>query len=686
MNKYQVTNNKEQKLFYLFFAICSLFFFSCEMAPVSTSAISPLSHLPNEGTWYQIFVGSFFDSTGNGIGDLRGITMKLDYLNDSHTWRHAQNIALYGECNDSLHVDGIWLTPIHPSPSYHKYDVDDYMGIDPQFGTMDDFRVLLREAHKRGMKVILDLVLNHSSDRHPWFQNALQEVRSGNPGRYAGYYHFYYGATPPQKESVDYADWWWEWDAGRDGSRWMPGRGIRGRFYRSWGNAAPGIWYEGSFWTGMPDLNFDSHHLREEIQSVADFWLGNGLDGFRLDAVHYFYLWDEIGQYEFDTIPHDAHEKNIRLLRWLNDYSQRINPNVFLIGECWRPVGVIEDYFRSGMNFFHFGTSGTIRSVLNNGNGENWARFLADWDRRVKTRNPNAVISTFLSNHDKYRSFYQMGGEINSWDDGWTEDWLINPSSNATRDQLNPPPGIRGTDRRKFAASLNILAPGTPFIYYGEEIGLLHNVVDYWSHLGDHDHHQFTCDRVVCEPNICGHPNNFRRATDDTDFRGPMWWSNTNRIGTTNPPENRRWSEAALQSRYGNGVEEQMDDYFSLLRHYIRLGNLKSRNPFIAWGNMEFFDTDNNRIAAWHITDNRPGSPTRGQRVIVAHNADYYPEDFDPDSPGGRQMFSMPASERALWIDGVCARHPDWLPTISADGLVIEMPPYTSAIIGVGPR
>jgi glycosidase len=271
-----------------------------------------------------------------------------------------------------------------------------------------------------------------------------------------------------------------------------------------------------------------------------------------------------------------------------------------------------------------------------------------------------------------------MGGEINPTDDGWTEDWVIFPTSKATKEDLWRPPTTHGTDRRKFAASLNILAPGTPFIYYGEEIGLVHNLIDYWSNEGGNDHHEFTGDN-----------SQFARAMDDTDFRGPMWWSNSNRIGTTNPPENRRWSLEAKQSRYGNGVEEQMRDYFSLLRHYIRLGNLKNRHPFIAWGEMELFDTGNNKIAAWYSTDNRQGSPTRGERVLLVHNTDYLPSDFDPNNTtvgsDGRQRFRLEHHD-ALWIDGVCARHPDWLPTINSDRRTIEMPPYTSAIIGVPRR
>jgi len=639
-------------LFSLLSVFCSLFSVNCDLAPLSQPALSPLAEKPNEGTWYQIMPGSFYDSDGDGIGDLKGIIMKLDYLNDSHTIKHNNNMNKSdaggkpsGVCMDSHHVNGIWLTPIHPSPSYHKYDVINYKEIDPQFGTMEEFRELLNECHKRGIKLVIDMVMNHTSEQHPWFQKALAEIRSGNPGRYASYYHFYYGATPPQRESVEYGDWYWEWDAYYDhgSGRWMPKRGIKNRFYRCWGKVMDGVWWEGSFWTGMPDLNWDSHHLREEFEDIVKFWLSEGLDGYRLDAVHYFYDWIDINQYERSHVPHNTHEKNIKMLKWFSDTCYAINKDVYLIGECWRDIDIIESYFRSGMNFFHFGASGSIQHTLNSGRGIDWANSLSYWNWRIKARNAKAVIASFLSNHDKDRSFYAMGGESGSWDS-------------------RPAPSMQGDDRRRFAASLNILSPGTPYIYYGEEIGLINNYIDYWSNSGMNSNFEFYDDPSSV----------YKRAIDDTDRRGPMWWSNSNRAGTANPPEHRQWSFDALTSRYGNGVEEQLNIEYSLLNHYIRLGNLKSRYPFIAWGKMELINTGNDNIAAWKITDTWKKSPTYENSVVVAHNADY----------GRDQSFKLSDNDDPKWIDGLCSRNLSWTPTIYADK-TISLPPYYSAIIGL---
>jgi len=290
------------------------------------------------------------------------------------------------------------------------------------------------------------------------------------------------------------------------------------------------------------------------------------------------------------------------------------------------------------MNFFHFDAAQEIIKLLKGEtSGIDWANFIGYWDRKIKARNPQALVATFLSNHDKHRPFYMIGGETDNW-------------------EHQPPPSTHGNDRRRFAASLNILAPGTPYIYYGEEIGIFSNTVDYWSNSGQNDYHEFTN----------GPP---KRAKDDTDWRGPMWWSNSNRVGIPNAPENRRWSLEAMQSRYENGVEEQLTEEYSLLKHYIRLGSLKSRYPFIAWGRMEIHNTGNDRIAAWWITDTWNESPTYGKRVLVAHNSNYYAD----------ETFTLGGPK---WIDGLCSRDLTWLPRINTDGITINMPPYSSAIIG----
>ena len=198
----------------------------------------------NYRTWYEIFVYSFCDSDGDGVGDLQGVISKLDYLQE-------------------LGVNGIWLMPIHPSPTYHKYDVTDYDAIDPQYGTMADFDQLMQACQARDIHVILDLVLNHTSVEHPWFQTAADYLRTLEPGQ------------EPDGNQCPYVDYYF-FDQEPKTADYYPVEGT------SWQ-------YEGKFWSGMPDLNLDNPALREEIKSIMAFWMGKGVSGFRLDAAKEFF-------------------------------------------------------------------------------------------------------------------------------------------------------------------------------------------------------------------------------------------------------------------------------------------------------------------------------------------------------------------------------------------------------------
>ena len=197
-------------------------------------------------TWYEVFVPSFSDADGDGTGDLAGLTSRLDYLNDGN--------------GGGLGVGGIWLMPIMPSPSYHKYDVTNYEQVDPAYGTLADLQQLARACHSRGMRLIIDYELNHTSSQHPWFVSATASLM-GNPARlpanpYVGYYNFVRG-----KPSVG-----------------------------SYAQVGTTEWYyEDQFGSSMPDLNLDNRALRAQIQQFTRFWLAQGVDGFRLDAVLSYY-------------------------------------------------------------------------------------------------------------------------------------------------------------------------------------------------------------------------------------------------------------------------------------------------------------------------------------------------------------------------------------------------------------
>jgi len=509
----------------------------------------------SEGTWYQIFTISYYDSNNDGKGDLQGIKSRLDYLNDTGTTSHNNNITQYGECNASLHLAGIWLTPIMQARSYHKYDTTDYLVVDSDFGTINDFTELLEDCHDRGIKVILDLAVNHTSPYHPWFLQALEEWETGKLGRYSTYYNFRTDGNGSLSNSEKYQKF-----------------GISNHWYRPYqlNNAEktwpvvktpdPGgkyVYYYGAFNEWMPDLNWDSTALKQEFEGILKFWLADvGIDGFRLDATKHIY---ETGEWAGDT------NKNVAYWTWFAETVRKYKPDAFMVGENLSGLDDILEYHKPGMSSFFTGAHDRVSQAVNNGRGTYFSDGVLWWTREVKNRHPLATATPFLSNHDEDRS----------------SQWL-------TMDE-----------HRKMAASLLLLFPGMPFIYYGEEIGL-----KGWKE---------------------GTP------ADDKWVRGPMifnWGVNNETVGRPNaPPDN--WS---LNNPNGHGrpawverggVYQQLAEPASLLRHYIKINNWKAKYPWIAWGvtSNQGIDVDGDgQVGAYRVTDNNPLSPTIGKSVVIAHN------------------------------------------------------------------
>ena len=299
--------------------------------------------------WYEIFVHSFYDTNNDGIGDLNGVTEKLDYVQE-------------------MGFNGIWLMPIHPSPTYHKYDVKDYYAIDPVYGTLEDLDRLVEEAHKRGIRVILDLVVNHSSDSHPWFKEACEYIREhGQPGgKYGEYYRF----------------------ATENLAGYSPVSGTQ-------------YYYESRFWSGMPDLNLDSQAVRSEIVAIMDYWMTEHLvDGFRLDAVTSYYTGDL--------------QKNVDFLNWLNTEAKKINSECYIVGEAW--VGTdafINDYYQSGVDSFFLFTAaqgtGTLATIVKQQNGKAYGKL----QTQLQSTFTSGVLAPFLGNHDTMRPGSFMPGQEN---------------------------------------------------------------------------------------------------------------------------------------------------------------------------------------------------------------------------------------------------------------------------------
>ncbi len=350
--------------------------------------------------FYEIFVRSFFDSDGDGKGDLPGLIAKLDYLNDGDP-----------RTRGDLEVDALWLMPIFKSPSYHGYDTTDYETVQRDYGTNEDFVRLCREAHRRGMKVIVDLVMNHTSWQHPWF--LLSSSRT--PGPYRDWYVW----------RSDDPGWTRPWDAA---PAWhcLPDQ--------------PDRCYYGIFWGGMPDLNLRNPDVRAELQWIARLWLDRGADGFRLDAIRHLVETGPGPDGQNDT------DETHAFLKEFAAYVRSIRPDALLVGEAW-----VEDTDRFVRYFgdtakipsgdeipalFDFALSTAILDGLRAGSAAPVAARL----ERIAAAFPEGVIDApFLTNHDQLRIATQLEGDA---------------------------------ARLRTAAALLLTLPGAPFIYYGEELGM----------------------------------------------------------------------------------------------------------------------------------------------------------------------------------------------------------------------
>lgn len=310
--------------------------------------------------YYQIWIGSFCDSNGDETGDIPGIISKLDYLNDGDP-----------TTDTDLGVTGIWLSPMMPSISYHKYDVMDYYDIDEEFGTMADFEKLIAECDKRGIKVIIDLVLNHCSSRHPWFRQACEEVKQS---KYDGYAKYFEILTPENPITC----------ANRS-------------------DAGTGVAFEGNFSFEMPEWNLSSEATREEFEKIAKFWLEKGVAGFRLDAVKYFT---------------NEHTDGKEFMKWFYDTAKKYNKDVYMVGENWVGPAEIYEMYKSGIDSqfaFKLGTASgdIISAVLSGVLGENYAAQVKRYQENILKRNENAINAVFLTNHDMVRAANALVTENN---------------------------------------------------------------------------------------------------------------------------------------------------------------------------------------------------------------------------------------------------------------------------------
>ncbi|MFD2245396.1 alpha-amylase family glycosyl hydrolase [Pontibacter ruber] len=454
-------------------------------AKLGTDADKKASEWP-KGVSYEIFVQSFCDSDKNGIGDIKGMTSKLDYLDD-------------------LGIEAVWLMPINPSPSYHKYDVTDYYGIHPDYGTMDDFKEFVKEAHKRDIKVVMDLVLNHSGNGHPWFKEAAKDPKSP----YRDYYVWAHKDDPQTKGEGK--------TTGADSFNVNHWHSVEGSDYK----------YFGYFWGGMPDLNFDNPKLREETYKIGRYWLKDvGVDGFRLDAARHIY-------------PDDREKDNHQFWEEFRSEMQKVKKDVYLVGEVWAEAETVAPYTKGLPALFNFEMSWAILKALNTGRGDSLAIKHAQIIDIYDDVNPDFIDATILSNHDQNRIMSEMNGDMN---------------------------------KAKLAAALLLTLPGSPYIYYGEEIGMKGKKPD----------------EEIREP--------FLWDVKSKDDCRTTWMTPKNNTEQTVTP-------AAVQAA----------DKASILNHYKTLIRLRNNSKALTYGAIEPIRLENKAISAFLRTN-------EDESVLVLHN------------------------------------------------------------------
>ena len=489
--------------------------------------------------FYEIFVGSFSDSDGDGIGDLRGIIERMDYLND-------------GDPNSgrSLGVEGLWLTPIFLSPSYHKYDVTDYYTIDPAFGTEADLVELIELCHARNVKLILDLPINHTGSGNAWFHSFCAAQRADDrTSEFFDFYAFYDSAAS-------------EAPAGR---AFSPIAGTTRL-------------YECNFSSDMPELNFDSDAVRQAVVDVARHYLRLGVDGFRFDAAKYIYFGDHSSSFDF--------------WKWYLDTLRTDAPDLFSVAEVWDGDGITDLYYPSTdcFDFTIAGADGLLAETANKGDVNRYTAYVEAYRKRVGALRDNASIVPFLTNHDMDRAA-----------------GFLTTASGAMQ----------------MAANLYLLGPGTPFLYYGEELGLR----------GSRGGSQTDANRRLAMP-----------WGDGDTVKDP--------VGTTYDAD-----------RVYQTAREQIADPSSLYTHYKTLLLIRKANPAIAHGTYTALKNTGSKVGGFTAEYN-------GSAVLVLHNTTLSEKTVDLSALTERPFSTLRA---------VIGRE-----TASLDGTTLTLGAQTSVVIGCG--
>jgi alpha-amylase len=525
--------------------VSACFAAACANSTVSTGvagAPGVVTQWWRDGVCYEVFVRSFADADGDGIGDLRGLTARLDYINDGNP---ASSTSLGAKC--------IWLMPIDKSMSYHGYDVTGYYHVDPHYGSDEDFRKLVQEAHRRGIHVIVDFVPNHSSSEHPFFQSALHDPASP----YRSWYRW--SSVKPEQPSTWGQEVWHK----------SP---VRDEYYY------------GLFWGGMPDLNYETPAVLQEMQKVAAYWLKDmHADGFRFDAIPY--LVEDGNQLAHTRGTHDV-------LRQFGNTIRSEAPGSFTIGEMSDgSAQVLATYYPDQLDaYFAFGVAGATVEAARTGSAASFNQAIQEANATF----PAGRWSSFLTNHDQPRVMTVLGGDA---------------------------------AKARVAASAMLMLPGLPFVYYGEEIGMV-------------------------------------GAKPDETIRTPMQWSADSNGGFSS---GTAW-ESLQPDWIAKNVAAQDHDQASLLNHYRRLIHFRNVHSALSSGTLDIATTsdaagaafvrstsDETILIALNFGDHAIDRFGIALSSAVAGSGPYRIEPLHADPEGGCMGGMISADGKSVTFDSIAA-------------------------------
>jgi oligo-1,6-glucosidase len=484
-----------------------------------------------EAVVYQIYPRSFKDSNGDGVGDLKGIISKLDYV---------QNLG----------IDAVWLNPIYASPNDDNgYDISNYREIMPDFGTMEDFDLLLQELHKRGIKLIMDLVVNHSSDEHEWF---LQS-KSSRDNPYRDYYHWW----PAEKGKPNYR---WSWfDVNSDAWKYDP---------------TTDSYYLHYFSEKQPDLNWENPKLRNDVYDIMKFWLDKGIDGFRMDAFQFISK-----DTSFPELPKEIVYKPAEIIKYygngprLHEYIQEMNREVLskydmmtvAEGAGSSPIEAMKfvDPDRKELDIAYHFESVEIGRHLNDFGLVKYKKIFSSYDTEFKDK---GWLAIFLANHDQPRMVSKFGNDYNEFRE----------------------------ISSKMLSTFILTMRGTPFYYQGDELGMVNprfNSIDEYRDLE-------TCNKYISLKNKGGDLESFLEAQKQTardNSRTPFQWDTTTNSGFTS---GKPWLKVNPNFEVINAEAQEINPK-SVLNYFRKLIQLRKQNPVLVYGKYSLLDRENPNVYSY---------------------------------------------------------------------------------------